>query len=181
MLGSPGTCDRPRTPEAFLNGGSRYEFTIFADSALADTIESSATHMRFGSKDLIAFGEWNEARRLPKTYERVVLKESLGVRTALFGALSVETGTLVVKPDGIDYSTNKRTVSITATQVQRVSLRPLRDRDDVWVVVDYDDAGGGAAKILAFQPSNYRGQPARLFNQMTSSLRYLAEIQERKQ
>ncbi len=148
--------------------------TVFADSALADTVEASSTQMRFGRKDLIAFGEWVEARRLPKSYENVVLKESLGVRTQLFGALSVETGTLVVKPDGIDYSSKKRTVGITAAQVQRVSVRPLRNRDDIWGVVDYDEAG--AAKLLAFQPSDER-----LFNKMMSSLRYLAEQREKKQ
>lgn len=152
--------------------------TVFTDSALTDTVEASSTQMRFGRKDLIAFGEWAEARKLPKTYENVVLKESLGVRTALFGALSVEHGTLVVKPDSINYSSKKRTVSISAAQVQRVWVRQLprqsRYRENLWLVVDYDD--GGTAKILAFQPSDDR-----LFDKMMSSLKYLAEQREKKQ
>ena len=108
-----------------------------------------------------------------KTYENIVLRESLGLSSALFGGAGADAGTLVVRPDGIDHTTKKRTVSISAAQVQRVARRKGARPADNWVVVDYDD--GGMKKILAFQPSPFRGNPGFVLEKMMASLERLAE------
>ena len=152
--------------------------TVFADSVRKDTVESSPTSMRFGRKDVSSFGDWLEAKRLPKTYENIVMRESFGIVGGLFGQLTLDNGTTIVKPDGIEYATKKRTVSIAVAQVRRVSVRRFRGKDDIWLVVDYDDAGSG--KILAFQPYAFKGQGNAVLDGLYSSLEALAERRERK-
>jgi hypothetical protein len=136
--------------------------TCLADSALHDTVEANSTRMRFGKKDVKAFQEWLEAAKLPKTYENIVMKEKLGLGTAMFGALGPDNGgTVTVAPDGVEYRDKKRTIVVSAGQIRGVAVRSLGQREiDQFVVVDYDEAG--AAKILAFRGSMYRGDAADL-------------------
>jgi hypothetical protein len=134
--------------------------TVFGDSASTDTVERNVTHLRFGKKDAQVFNDLVQglrgARQLPKSYADVLLKDKLGVTTALFSAMS--TGhTLEVRPDGLEYQ-GKHPVTVSAAQVRRVSERRLGVAGrDAWIVLDYDD--GGTMRMLAFQTPHERDMP----------------------
>jgi len=128
---------------------------VFGDSGLTEAIETNATHMRFGKKEVKLLGEWLQATRLPQTYEHVILKDKVGVGTAMFGTLGNAGGRLVVAPDGLEHVTKKRTVKVAAAQLRGVDVQALGQSS--WVVVEYEDAG--AMKTLLLQGSSARWGP----------------------
>jgi len=147
---------------------------VFGDSGLTEAMETNATHMRFGKKDVKRLGEWLQATRLPQTYENVILKDKVGLGT-LFGNLGSAGGRLVVAPEGLEHVTKNRTVKVAAPQIRGVAVQGVGER--AWVRVEYEDAG--VMKTLVLQGSAAKGQGPQVLDQINASIQTLLSHREK--
>ena len=133
------------------------EITLFADTGFADTVERRSAVLRFGETRVKMLEESNRSERralepepdpriLPQTYEKVVLKEKFGLTNRLFGGKWIG-GTLVVKPEGLEYRTRSRTVTLSAAQLRGVSVQ--RRLGSLITIVDYEEEG--SVKRIGFE------------------------------
>ena len=144
------------TQDSVFAGDYALGITAFADSAFADTVESGAWSLRLRESSVEAWESMHrydrglaEAKRLPRSYEHLVLE--IGFVGSLTGefARAGGGGTLTVSSDGLEYVSKKRAFRLSAAQVRRVSLRKARSKNryDIYVVVEYDD-GGRTRKVI---------------------------------
>ena len=148
---------------------------VFRDSGMTSSAERDTTQLRFHKGDLEVLGNLQAATVFPRTYKDVVYKKKLGVTTAVFGQLGPPSeGTLTVSSEGVEWKTKKQTVSVPVAQIRAVRTDHLGPRvTDAWVVVEYEE--GGAAKVMALQPSAFRGAGPKAVPLIYTSLKALLE------
>lgn len=140
----------------------RVALVACSDSAFTDTLEQSAVQMRFDAHDVkelmkgIAeerrnFDQNREAGHLPKMYDNLIFVEN---HIGLGGTLFSPRGMLTVKPDGLEYVSKKRTVTVPAASLRDVGI--VEEQSAMCVAVAYDE--GGQPKRALFVPGITRSE-----------------------
>ena len=149
---------------------------IFRDSALSNSAERASTQMKFHKKDVETVAGLQSASTLPRTYEHIAYKKKLSATTAMFGQVAgpPKEGTLTVSAQGVEWKDKKDTVTIPAEKIHSVESRKIGGRStDVWLVIEYDE--NGATKMMAVQPSAFRGDGPESVPAIYTSLRAVVD------
>ncbi len=185
------------TKEAELAPGERAKFTfaqdtlvadvdyvfsvlVFADSSLRDTVERATTTMRINAAQFrYQYREIEDARQriddktprldpreLPRAYEGIVLRDKFGITAKPVGG-QFHGGTLVVRAEGLEYSTNSTTRSYGIAQIRDLAQRI--GRTGHYIDVDYDEAG--KTKRLRLEIALMSGHYVEYLDQVETSIR----------
>jgi len=147
------------------------DFSVFADSAFTDTLESRRSKMRFDLESVQALenrlgfrrrehasstSQPVESNALPQAFEQIVVKKNMNFLTSLSGRMG-HAGTLTVSASGLEFVTMKSRLMVEAAQVRGVSIRQMGAHQEWdWVVVEYE--ADGEKRTLWMEPSAFSGQ-----------------------